>query len=139
MEESLLAKVTKELSKGIKPVLKIYWLAHGIILKETVCLNKIKGAVGSITGKASKNLSLNTSGSSAFSMISSMAIYGWSYWSSSLAFDVKVRDILYIWGIFIFYGKSYTSEASKTSSLTFFFRNPLSKILGGFERKISLH
>jgi hypothetical protein len=54
MEESLLAKVTKELPKRNKTCVKnILILAQGIILKETVCLNKIKGVVGSITGKAS--------------------------------------------------------------------------------------
>ena len=34
-------------------VKNILILAQGIILKETVCLNKIKGAFGSITGKIS--------------------------------------------------------------------------------------
>ena len=53
MEESLLAKVTKELPKRNKSCVKnILILAQGIILKETVCLNKIKGAVGSLTGKS---------------------------------------------------------------------------------------
>lgn len=54
MEESLLDKVTNGLPKKNKTCVKnILILAQGIILKETVCLNKIKGAVGSITGKTS--------------------------------------------------------------------------------------
>lgn len=52
MEESLLDKVTKGLPKRGKTCVKnILILAQGIILKETVCLNKIKGAVGIITGR----------------------------------------------------------------------------------------
>jgi hypothetical protein len=54
MEESLLDKVTKELPKRNKTCVKnILILVQGILLKETVCLNKIKGVVGSITGKTS--------------------------------------------------------------------------------------
>jgi hypothetical protein len=54
MEESLLDKVTKELPKRNKTcVNNILILAQGILLKETVCLNKIKGVVGKITGKTS--------------------------------------------------------------------------------------
>lgn len=54
MKESLLVKVTKELPKWNKTCVKnILILAQGILLKETVCLNKIKGAVGGITGKSS--------------------------------------------------------------------------------------
>ena len=54
MKESLLFKVTKELPKRNKTCVKnILILVQGIILKETVCLNKLKGAVGAITGKTS--------------------------------------------------------------------------------------
>lgn len=54
MEKSLLTKVTKELPKRNKTCVKnILILAQGILLKETVCLNKIKGVVGKITGKTS--------------------------------------------------------------------------------------
>ena len=54
MKESLLTKVTKELPKRDKTCVKnILILAQGIILKETICLNKIKGVVGTITGRAS--------------------------------------------------------------------------------------
>jgi hypothetical protein len=54
MEESLLDKVTKGFPKRGKTCVKnILILAQGIILKETVCLNKVKGAVGAITGKTS--------------------------------------------------------------------------------------
>ena len=52
MEESLLAKVTKELPKRNKTCVKnILILAQGIVLKETVCLNKLTGAVDFISGK----------------------------------------------------------------------------------------
>lgn len=54
MEKSLLTKVTKELPKRNKTCVKnILILAQGILLKETVCLNKIKEVVGKITGKTS--------------------------------------------------------------------------------------
>ena len=54
MKESLLNKVTKELPKRDKTCVKnIMILAMGLIQKETVCLNKIKGGVGIITGKTS--------------------------------------------------------------------------------------
>lgn len=54
MKESLLNKVTQELPKRDKTCVKnIMILAMGIIQKETVCLNKIKGGVGLITGKTS--------------------------------------------------------------------------------------
>lgn len=53
MKESLLVKLTQELSKRNKTCVKnILILVQGILLKETICLNKIKGAVGAITGKA---------------------------------------------------------------------------------------
>jgi hypothetical protein len=52
MKESLLIRVTQELPKRSKTCVRnILLLAQGILLKETVCLNKIKGAVGGITGK----------------------------------------------------------------------------------------
>lgn len=52
MKESLLAKVSKQLPERDKTCVKnLIILAMGILIKETVCLNKIKGAVGAITGK----------------------------------------------------------------------------------------
>ena len=54
MKESLVAKITKQLPKRNKTCVKnLLILAMGILVKETVCLNKIKGAVGAITGKTS--------------------------------------------------------------------------------------
>ena len=54
MKESLLVKVTKELPKRDKTCVKnILILAQGILLKEAVYLNRIKGIVGNITGKTS--------------------------------------------------------------------------------------
>lgn len=50
MEELLLNKLTKELPKRNTTCLRnILILAIGMIQKETVCLNKIKGAIGAIT------------------------------------------------------------------------------------------
>jgi hypothetical protein len=50
MEELLLNKLTKELPKRNTTCLRnILILAMGMIQKETVCLNKIKGAIGAIT------------------------------------------------------------------------------------------
>jgi len=52
MKESLLDKVSKQLPKRKKTCVKnLIILAMGILVKETVCLNKIKGAVGAIIGK----------------------------------------------------------------------------------------
>jgi hypothetical protein len=52
MEESLLDKLTQELPKRRKTCIKnILILVEGILLKESICLNKIKGVVGTITGK----------------------------------------------------------------------------------------
>ena len=52
MLNSLLAKLTKEFPKADKTCLKnVLLLTLGIISKETVCLNKLKGAIGALTGK----------------------------------------------------------------------------------------
>lgn len=52
MKESLLDKISKQLPKRNKTCVKnLMVLAMGILIKETVCLNKIKGSVGAITGK----------------------------------------------------------------------------------------
>jgi hypothetical protein len=51
MKESLLHKLTKEQPERNTTCWRnIFILAIGMIQKETVCLNKIKGAVGAITG-----------------------------------------------------------------------------------------
>lgn len=51
MEESLLLKVTQELPERSKTCVKnILILALGILRKESICLNRLKGAVGAITG-----------------------------------------------------------------------------------------
>ncbi|MBA2760721.1 MAG: transposase [Segetibacter sp.] len=52
MKESLVTKVSKQFAKRDKTCVKnLIILSMGILIKETVCLNKIKGAVGAITGK----------------------------------------------------------------------------------------
>lgn len=51
MLESLLSKFTKDFPELSKSALKnVLILALSILLKETVCLNKLKGTVGTVTG-----------------------------------------------------------------------------------------
>jgi len=51
MIESLIVKITKQLPERDTTCVKnLIILAMGILIKETVCLNKIKGAIGAITG-----------------------------------------------------------------------------------------
>ena len=58
MKESLLAKVSQQLPKRNKTCVKnLLILSMGTLIKERVCLNKIKGDVGAITGKSTTQLS----------------------------------------------------------------------------------